>query len=320
MKITLPDYKIIAKKFYKENTKNLDVPEAKFEEAILWLRRSRAQYIALNRPIEVGDVADIDFDTTVGLIPLEGGAGRKYLFMLGKGKFVPGFEERITGMQIGEKRAFDVAVPEDYWLTDLCGKSLHFSVTMNNIQKEVLPDFNEEFAKTLGGFKDSKDIEDNIRRGLSLEQNDREIHRLRLLLLDALAKETKADIEEEMITKEVERVFNEFKRGGPAQANVLNYLAQFNKTEEDFKKELRPEAERNITIALLLGRIAVEEKIVVEESEVEGKIEELKKYPSTSSGQENPEEKIQDEDLPSMRLYVKNMLATEKVLTFLEQQ
>jgi len=312
MKITLPEYKAIAKKFFKENTKNLDVSETRFEEAILWLRRSRAQYIALNRPTEMGDVVDIDFDTMVGLVPLEGGAGRKHVFMLGKGKFVPGFEEHLTGMQIGEKREFDVSVPGDYWLTDLRDKTLHFSVTMNNIQKEVLPDLNDDFALSLGGFKDVKDIEDNIRKGLRLEQNDRETHRLRLLLLDALAKETTAEIEEEMILKEVDRVFNEFKAGGPSQANVLNYLAQFNKSEEEFKKELHPEAERNIKIALLLGRIAAEEKITIEDEEVEEKIKELMK--------QNPEEKISEEDLQSMRLYVKNMLATEKVLTFLEQQ
>ena len=319
MKINLPDYKTIAKRFFKENTKDLDVSETRFEEAILWLRRSRAQYIALNRPTETGDVVDIDFDTMVGLVPLEGGAGRKYVFMLGKGKFVPGFEEHLMGMQIGEKREFDVPVPGDYWLTDLRGKTLHFSVTMNNIQKEVLPELNDEFARSLGGFKDVKDIEDNIRKGLELEQNDRETHRLRLLLLDALVKETTAEIEEEIILKEVDRVFNEFKAGGPSQTNVLNYLAQFNKTDEELKKEIRPEAERNIKIALLLGRIAGEEKIVIDDAEVEEKIEELKKNPSTGSGQENPEEKLSEEDLLSMRLYVKNMLATEKVLTFLEQ-
>ncbi len=313
MNITLPDYKKIAKQFYKDNQKNLEIPESKFEDAILWLRRSRAQYIALNRPAEMGDVLDVDFETKLGHIPLEGGGGKRHMFVLGKGKFVPGFEEHVQGMQIGDTRTFDIIVSESYWLTDLRNKTLSFSVTLHNIQKEILPEFSDDFAVSLGTFKNKAEVIKSIQEGLKGEQEDQEVRRLRTLLLQFLAEETKAEIEEEYLQKEAERILIEFKASlGPNASNFVNYLAQMNKTEEELKTELRPEAEKNIKIALLLGRIAAEEKIHVSDEEVETKTKEFLA--------QTKEEAPKEEDLPSFKSYVRNMLVAEKVLTLLEAQ
>ncbi len=311
MNITLPDYKNLAKTFFKDNKKNLEIPESKFEDAVLWLRRSRAQYIALNRPSEMGDVVDIDFTTSMNNVPLEGGSGKNHMFILGKGKFVPGFEDRIQGMQVGDERNFSVTVSEDYWLADLRGKTLNFLVRMNNVQKEVLPELNDEFAKSLGTFENLEDITKSIRAGLLTEQDSQETRRLRAGLLDVLVANTPGEIENEVIDRESERILEEFKASlGPNNASFMNYLAQVKKTEEDLKKELHGEAEKNIKVALLLGRIATEEKIDVAEEEVEKKMKEII--------EKSKEEQPKEEDLPALKMYVKNMLVAEKTLQFLE--
>ncbi|MDE1970761.1 MAG: trigger factor [Patescibacteria group bacterium] len=314
MNIILPDYKQLAHDFFENNQKNLEVPEAKYAEAMLWLQRARAQYIALNRPAEEGDIVDIDFDTTVHNVPLEGGSGKHQKFVLGKGKFVPGFEERIQGMSIGETRTFTLTAPADYWLTELREKPLTFSVFLHNVQKEVLPELDDAFARSIGRFENLAELKKNIDEGLHEEQKETEKRRLRAMLLDVLARETRAPIEPEAIDREAERIVDEFKASlGSNSGNFLKYLAQVGKTEDSLKQELHGEAEKNITIALLLGHIAVRENITVSEGEITKKVQELIE---TSKDSEKPKK----EDLPSLSMYVKNMLVAEKVLVFLEDQ
>ncbi|OHA08404.1 MAG: trigger factor [Candidatus Sungbacteria bacterium RIFCSPLOWO2_01_FULL_60_25] len=266
--ITLPDYRAVAERILK--TKNVPpVAEDDVVKAAQWLRESRTKLITVNRPAAKGDRVEVDFSARHGGAPLEGGASKNHPLIIGEGKFLPGFEDELIGMRAGEEKTFTINIPEDYPAPGLAGKTLEFAVNMRLVQERDLPAWDDAFAQSLGRFASADEMTASIRDGLHREKEAHEKERLRIAMVEAIAKETRADIPSKLVEEELKKMFAELKASVEgAGAPFDDYLAHIKKKPEDLAQEWREDAKRRVIFALVLREIGRREKIEPSDEDV----------------------------------------------------
>ena len=310
--ITLPDYRAVAKRVLK--TKNVPpIAEEEVTKAKEWLRESRARIITVNRAAAKSDRVEVDFSATHGGAPLEGGSSKSHPLVIGEGKFLPGFEDELIGMQAGEEKTFPINVPKDYPTPGLAGKALLFRVHMHLVQEHDLPAWDDAFAKTLGKFATADEMTANIKDGLRREKEMHEKERLRIAMVEAIAKETRADIPSRLLEDELEKMFTELKTSVEGMgASFDDYLTHIKKTPDDLAKEWREDAKRRVIFALVLREIARRERIEPGEEDIMAAID------RTAAHRGLTEEDVKGIDREQFVAYNRGVARNEKVFAFLE--
>ena len=312
-KLDLPDYKKIAKGMQKEK-KNASIDKKEIEEALQWLQNSRAVLEKVERPANEEDIITIDYQIKEKEGLIKNGEDKNYIFILGKGNFIPEFEKNLIGMKSGEDKIFNVTVPESWAQKDLQGKELSVEIFLKEVKEKKLLPLNDKFAEELGKFKNLDELKENISKGLKMEKEEKEKERWHLAILDKIIADAKADIPEILIQSEVEKMLEELKvQLEKIQLTFEKYLEQIKKTEEQLRKDLQELAKKRVFSALVLREIGLLEKIEVSEDEIKEKVNNiLQQIP-------DPEvkEKINPEDLKEFAL---GIIRNEKVFQILEGQ
>ena len=311
-KIALPDYVSIAKKIAKEK-KTVIIEEKEIGEAITWLRESRAAHVTVQREAKIGDTVEIDFEVTNNGVLIEGGSSRKHPLVIGKGVFVPGFEDELIGMKERDEKNFSLTMPKDY-KSGLGGKKLDFKVMMLLVQERVLPELNDDFVKRLGAFESVDALNKNIREGLQKEKDEKERQRIDMLIAEEIAKNSTGEIPRVLLESELDKMFLELKNSiGEMGMELDKYLEHIKKTEEDLRKEWEKDAEKRVKIALSLRAIAEKEHIEPSEEEVETKAN------NSLDNFKNDGHDIKKIDRVALAEYSKNIIRNQKVFEFLER-
>lgn len=310
--VELPNYQEIAQKIPKNKKESLTIEEKEIEQALLWLQDSRANLEQVSRPAEKEDIVTIDYQIKEDKKLIENGEDKNYSFILGKGSFLPGFEDNIIGMKTGEEKKFELIVPKDWPQKNLQNKKLNINVSLKEIKTKKLPILNDEFAQSIGKFKTLEDLKKNIKEGLLLEKKQKETERWRLEALEKIIAETKIDLPEILVQNEIEKMVEELKAQlEKMQLPFDKYLEQIKKSEEDLKKEFKELAEKRVSSALVLREIASIEKIEASEKEIEEKVNGiLSQIPETEK-----KEKINQDNLKEFAL---GIIRNEKVFEILE--
>lgn len=293
-KFDLPDYKKIALKSKKQELK---VEEKEVEEAVDWAKRSRAKFTIKQGQADNNDFVEIEYSIK--------GEEQKIAdaFILGKGHLLPGFEEQIIGMKEGEEKK-DIALESQ-------GKKFAIDLKLKSVQSVEFPEANDEFARSLGKFKDLEDFRQKAREGLLEEKEHNESHRIRDEIIENIRKETLINIPDFLIKEEQKRMLEDMK------ANVLEklkisfeeYLKKISKTEETLLDSFKEEAESRIKSFLILKSIEKKEDINPDEKEIEQGVSSfLANYPDIKT-------KL---DLEELKSYIENGIRQEKVFKFLE--
>ncbi|MDD5535371.1 MAG: trigger factor [Candidatus Pacebacteria bacterium] len=310
--VELPNYQEIAQKIPKNKKESLTIEEKEIEQALLWLQDSRANLEQVSRSAEKEDIVTIDYQIKEDKKLIENGEDKNYSFILGKGSFLPGFEDNIIGMKTGEEKKFELIVPKDWPQKNLQNKKLNINVSLKEIKTKKLPILNDEFAQSIGKFKTLEDLKKNIKEGLLLEKKQKETERWRLEALEKIIAETKIDLPEILVQNEIEKMVEELKAQlEKMQLPFDKYLEQIKKSEEDLKKEFKELAEKRVSSALVLREIASIEKIEASEKEIEEKVNGiLSQIPETEK-----KEKINQDNLKEFAL---GIIRNEKVFEILE--
>lgn len=311
--LDLPDYKKIAKDAQVKRL-NIKVEKKEIDDALLWLQTSRSVLEKVEHPAEKEDVVTIDYQIKENENLIKNGEDKNYAFVLGKGHFIPGFEENLIGMKSGENKTFNITVPKSWIQKDLQGKKLSVEISLKEVKKKKMPDLNDKFAQELGKFKNLEELKKNIVKGLKMEKEAKEKERWRLAVLDKIIAETKTNIPEILIYPEIEKMIEELKSQlEKIQLTFEKYLEQIKKPEEELKKDLHELAEKRVFSALVLRKIGLLEKIEVSESEVKEKTNEiLQQIPDPKV-----KEKVNPDDLKEFAL---GIIRNEKVFQVLEKQ
>jgi len=305
--VELANYKGIT---IKKNKSRVEKDEV--DKSLDYLQKSRAKTITVKKPAQKGNRVEIDFEVRHADVKIENGTSRNHPVILGDNRFLPGFEDQLEGMSAGEEKEFSLKVPGNWLDKRVADKNLDCKVKMNLVQERIIPELNDEFAKSLGNFASLESLKKNINEGMLEEKELKEKQRMQMELIEKIASESKMEIPSVLIDEELERMIAEFKFSiSSFGLDFETYLKEIKKTIDELKKEWRKQAENRVRISTCLKAIAVKENIEVRDEEIEEKInEELKNYPDI-------EQTKKDIDPKLLREYTGEVLRNEKVLGLL---
>ncbi len=271
--VKLGDYKNLRIK--KETAK---VTKKEVEEEIDNLRNKYADIVVKeNGEVVKGNTAVIDFKGIVDGKELEGGTGENYPLEIGSNTFIPGFEDALIGMKVGETKDISLKFPENY-VENLKGKDVTFTVTIREIKERVLPEIDEELFKDLGyeDIKTKEEFETKVKENLlEHKNNDIENKYLDEVIKKAVENMT-VDINEEIIHEEIHRLVHQYEDNMRMQGLSLEQYFEFTKTNmEQLEEQLKPEAEMRVKERYLLEAVSEKENIEVDDKESETHLEEI---------------------------------------------
>lgn len=263
-----------------------------------------------NRAVKNKDITVIDFEGFVNGEAFEGGKAEKHELEIGSKTFIPGFEDQVIGMKIGEEKDINVKFPEEYFSKELAGKDAIFKVKLHEIKVKELPTIDDDFAKDVSEFETLKDLKASIKEKLVDEKKNQAKYQLEDAAIKAVCEDTKIDIPSGMIETEIDNILRDIDGRLAYQGlNLSQYLKMMNKSEDEMRKEYEGQAAESVKTRLVLEAIVKEEKIEATDSEINEKIKEMAK----NYGKEE-NELLNNENLKE---YIKNNITTEKAIQFI---
>ena len=227
------------------------------------------------RAAQKGDVAAVKFAGTIDGEPFEGGSADRLPLVIGDDRMIPGWEDNLVGMAIDETKGFDIVFPDDYRVEELRGKQAHFEVTLLDVRERLLPDVDDEFARSVGEVETVEELRTEIRDALERRSADEARHSFADRIIDFAASNASVELPEVMIANEIEIMRDELRNRLAAQRIGLDqYLALSKQTPEELATELREPASRRVKVLLVLSAIAEKEGIDATPEEIQGEIDE----------------------------------------------
>lgn len=301
------------KKYKGLEVKKIDTKVSKkdVDAAIESDRQKNARVVSVeDRELQKDDISTIDFEGFVDGEAFEGGKAENFELTIGSGQFIPGFEDQLIGMKIGEEREINVTFPKEYHAENLAAKPAMFKVKLISIKSKILPELDDEFAKDVSEFDTLAEYRKDVEKKVKEQKEASAKNQKELAVIDKLIENTEVIIPDAMIDDEVENMSNQFSSNLAYQGlNLETYCQYMNTNIDDFKKNLRPEAEKNVKLKLALEAVEKLEEIKVEDKEIDEKINELKKqYGSESTNDDlNKNENV--------RHYMEEKIKQDKLMT-----
>ena len=304
--VTLGKYKGIELKKVEYNVEEKDI-----DHEIGHIQERNARLVNVeDRPVEKNDTTVIDFEGFVDGVAFEGGKAENHELVIGSNTFIPGFEDQIIGMKIGEEKDINVTFPEEYFSKDLAGKAAVFKVKLHEIKKKELPVVDDEFAKDVSEFDTIKELKASIKEKLEEENKNKAKYETEEEAIKTVCDNTEIDIPSGMVETETDNMIKDIEQRLMYQGlNFAQYLQMMGKTEEDMRKEMKEQAERQVKTKLVLGAIVEAEKIEATDEEVKAKLEEM----ATMYGKDAKDLEANE----SLKAYIAESVKTEKAISFI---
>ena len=261
--VTLGQYKGLEAERKDESVSDEDV-----DNELNSVRKRNARMIDIDdRAAELGDTVDIDFDGYLDGERFDGGKAEGYSLELGSNSFVPGFEDQVVGMKIGEEKDINITFPENY-TPELAGKAVVFKIKLNGITTPELPELDDEFAKDVSEFDTLDEYKTSLREDLEKRRKDEAENDFRANILKQAVNNLQAEIPECMILEKVEQTIRDYASNfGMTDRSVPleNLKEMMGLSDEVVENNIRPAAEFQVKTDLLLDKIKEEEKLEVTE-------------------------------------------------------
>ena len=245
-----------------------------------------------DRAVQAGDIANIDFEGFLDGVPFDGGKSDNFDLEIGSGSFVPGFEDQVAGMNLGEEKDIDITFPEDYQ-ADLAGKSVVFHVKVNSIKVKERPELDDEFAKDVSEFDTLDELKKDVREKLISEREDAAKRAFEDAVMTKVAANIEADIPDAMVEEQARRFVENFRMQIQSQGIPYErYMKMTGMEEEKMLEDARGPAMEQVRMDLAVAAIVKAENIEASDEEIEEEfskmagqygmdVENVKKYMST---------------------------------------
>ena len=217
--VTLGQYKGLSAERYPAE---VDEDEIGYELEAARKRNSRK--VDVEREAQMGDVANIDFDGYLNGERFDGGKAEAYDLELGSGSFVPGFEEQIVGMNIGDEKDIDITFPENY-APELAGKAVVFKIKLNNLSVNELPELDDEFAKD-NGFDTLDEYKADVKADLEKRKTEQRDGEVRADLMHKAIENMTVAVPEVMVKEKAEEIIHRANLRGDDIIRDANELLQ----------------------------------------------------------------------------------------------
>jgi len=283
--VTKPELTIKKYKDLKIKKDEVKVSDEEIDHEIEHLLEHYAELVIKDGKVENGDTVIIDYVGSVDGVEFEGGSAENYNLVIGSGSFIPGFEEQLIGMDKEETKEINVKFPDDYHAENLKGRDAVFKVTVHEIKTKENRKLDKEFFEDLAleGVNSEETLRESIKEHLETHKKQDVENKFVEDLMDSISKNTEVDIPEEMVEEEVARLMHRAEENLKYQGISLDLYYQFTKsTEEDMKRQLEPEAFKNVMYRLILEEVMKLEGIEVSDKELEEEIDKMiKEYKVT---------------------------------------
>ena len=297
---------------YKKNVYNVKDEDVEEEIKRLQERNSRLVDVT-DRAVENGDSVIIDYSGSVDGVKFDGGTAEKQSLVIGSGAFIPGFEDQIIGMNIGEDRDITVKFPDEYHAENLKGKDAVFAIKLHEIKKKELPEINDEFIKESVGAESVDAYKKETKERLEKQNADKAERELEDEMIKKITETTDVEIPDAMIENQIDRMVQEMEYRLSYQGlKLADYLKYMDKSMEDFRKDYTEQATEYVKSQLVIETIIEREEIVATDEEVEKRVEEMAK----NQGKEVPDVK---KNMNARQLdYIKNDIIIKKFFDILK--
>ena len=250
----------------------VEVTDAEIDAEVDKQREQNARTIDIDdRAVEKGDMIKLDFDGSVDGVPFDGGKAENYDLTVGSGSFIPGFEDQLVGVKIGEEVDVKVTFPEDYHAKDLAGKDAVFKCKV----KEV-PEADDDFAQDISEFDTLAEYKEDIKKNL-MEQKEKEAKAAKEAAVVAKVVENATmEIPDAMVDTQVRNMADDFARRIQSQGLTVDQYFQFTgMTAEKLFEQMRPDALKRIQNSLVLEAVAKAENIEISDEKVEEELQKM---------------------------------------------
>ena len=283
--------------------------------AELMLAQDKAsRLVEVEREIKTGDTVTFDFSGSVDGVKFEGGTAEKYDLEIGSGQFIPGFEEQMIGLKIGEEKALKVKFPENYHAENLKGKEAVFDVKIHAIREKQMPELNDELAQNMSEFNTLEEWKEDIRKTLKAKKDEQAKIEAENNLINKIVENATTETPESMIEEQISAFIKEFEYRLMYQGLKLDdYLKMMDLKLETLRADRREDAIKTVKTKLVLEEIIKKEKIEVTNEEFDAKLNEL-------AAKENKSKKEFEKALTEARVdHILNGIMVDKLLNFLRQ-
>ena len=238
------------------------------------VRQDQAMWLPAERSAQLGDKVSVDLELSVGDRTISDLKDNEFELTNERTGIFSGMDEHIVGLTEGESKDFTTTIPADYANSELAGKEAHYSVTIKAVRYRELPELDDELAKSVGEYETLDDLRNAVRAQLQNQKDSEARRQLRESVVKAVSDESKVDVHPVLVHEEVDVMMDETKRMlEQSRISFDQYLAMTQKSEEQHREEIEPDARERAKHDLVLDAVASAEHLAVTDEEVAGWLE-----------------------------------------------
>ena len=225
------------------------------------------------RGAKKGDYAVIKYEGTRDGVPFEGGTAERMPLIIGEDRLIPGFEDELVGLTVGDTKGFDITFPADYGEESLAGQQAHFEVELRELREKILPDADDDFARSMGDFTDLANLRDEVEKRLKRNALDKARHTFSDQIIEYAVANSTIDLPDVLVEQEVEVMHDEF-RSAMARQGITEeaYAKVSGKSHEDLHNDFRPDGEKRVRVLLVLSKVAETEGLEISDADVDAEV------------------------------------------------
>ncbi len=305
--VTLGEYKGIEVEKPTYTVEDADV-DAEIEKE----REKNARFIDVERAVENGDRVMLDYSGSVDGVKFDGGTAEDQMLVIGSGSFIPGFEEQLVGMAIGEERDISVKFPEEYHAEELAGKDAIFHVTIKSVQIKELPALDDEFAKDVSEFDTLEAYRADKKKTLTEAAEKNAEAAIENAALQAACDNAAVEIPEVMVGRQVNYMLQDIAYRLQMSGMSLEDYCKFTGTDMDqLRKSYHDEAAARVKMQLVIEAVGKAENIACSAEDLDKSIADYAE--NSGSDKETFHKNLSDDDIE----YLTDRVVAEKSVDFI---
>jgi trigger factor len=254
-----------------------EVTDEQVEERLQELQKEHTELVPVERPAALGDQVVVDLEGKVGDRLIMSNENYEMRLEADSTIPMPGFHEEVVGMSPGEDKVFTLTVPEGDYEEDVVGEEAEVRVHLHTVREEDVPPLDDELALMVGDYDSLDDLRTALREEMEKAAQEKAESEYLDKVLDAMIENAaKIEYPPQAIDREADYALRQMESNLGAQGIELDrFLTMIGRTREQYKQELWPAAEARLRRRLVLGEVAKEEGLKVEDEEVEAEIERM---------------------------------------------
>jgi trigger factor len=251
-----------------------EVTDKDVDDVLERIRQDQAMWLPADRPAEIGDKVSVDLKLTVGDRTISDLKDNEFELTGERVGIFSGMDQHIVGLSEGQSKEFTATIPEDYANSELAGKEAQYEVTVKAVRYRELPGLDDELAKSIGEYQTLDALRDAVRTQLQTQKENEANRELREAVVKQVSDESKVEVHPVLVHEEVDTMLEETKR--MLEQNRISfeqYLSMTQKSEEEHREEMEPDARERVKRDLVLDTVATAEDIQISDEQVAGWLE-----------------------------------------------